>query len=265
MYFRSEVIKSYSKEEKLNYLKKEVFGGSIALGRVKNIIRRKESTFAFVTLIDPLNTSNYYILDKEPWDVYCSFKGLPEKIKNEIKENDIICFIPILNDIEREKDGIIRVESRTVEILSNYNELLKKFNIDIEQMDINEVIALDRIDNIKIWIREEFSKRIWESNQKLISKIEDHEVELNDLKTQKRDIEIWIKDEWTKIEEEKTKLERLRTRLTSMGIAEFQDQEDKKLNTIKNFTGTYIELYDYIDSYIRNNEKLRYRLYEDAS
>ena len=239
------MINGYPKEEKLNYIKKEIFDGSIALGRVKNIIRRAESTFAFVTLIDPLNTSKYYMLDGQPWDIYCNFKGLSQKVKKEIKEDDLICFMPILNDIERGRDTIIRVESRTVEILNNYNELLNRFNLDMQQVDMNEVVALNRTDNIKIWIREEFSKRIVEVNRELINKVESYKEELETLQAKKSDIEVWMQSEIAKMEEEKIKLERLRLRLAYLGIAEFENEEDKKDKMIKNFTGTYIELYDY--------------------
>lgn len=258
MYFRSEVINSYPKEERLDYLRKEIFNGSIALGRVKTIIRRIENTFAFVTLIDPLNTSNYYMLDGEPWDIYCNFKGLSEKVKKEIKEDDLICFIPILNDIERERDVIIHVDSRTVEILGNYNQLLNRFNLDIQQVDINEVIALGGPDSVKIWIREDFGKRMVELNQELINEIEDYKAQLETLKTEKEDIEMWIQDEFKKMEAEKKKLESLRLRLANLGITEFEKEEKKGGEVIESFTGTYIELYDYIDKYIRNNEKLRY-------
>lgn len=271
---KSDEIINMKDAEKIKYLEKNVFKSKFSLGRVNKIIRIETGDFARINLVLPYDVNTNYKIDGKEWVIYCGLNDVADDVKENLKKGDLIYFKPIINT--RKPEEVIKVNGSTAKKMINYKEFLKKANIDFKDVKIQGLVALEKEEDVRVWVTEEFYRNFSEVHEDLLVKIKEDQNELEDIRKEKERtneaIENAQKIAHEKIENEQNKLityenelkekeneiERLISKLEYFGFKSFKrDIEDSvPVNNLLNYT--FNEIFEYIKSYLKYNKKLIY-------
>lgn len=274
-----EFIRTIEEKDRINYLLGTVFESDYILGRIDSITKNND---VFVTICSPKNMKEIYRLDNKKWNVYFNLNNVKQNLKQNIKEGDYIYFEPIINNTRPEQ--IIQIKPSTIQKVVSYKKFLEDSNIEQKNIILNGNIAIEKLDNFNedefnLWATEAFYKAFDDMYSDLINNIINKQRELKELDVKKSAKEKEIKQAYYKLEIEKDKvnsyekeiiskelelnlkqkdIDRFVEKLKFFGFKKPQNEESilEDVTEYKNYS--YNEIFEYIKSYIRNNEKLIY-------
>lgn len=276
-------IRDINEEDRINYLLDVVFECDYILGRIDCITNNGD---AFVTICSPKNVKEKYILDGKKWSVYFNLKNVKEELKNKLKMGDFIYFKPAINKIKPEQ--IIQIRTNTIKKVENYEKFLEDLNIEKKDIVLKGEIAIEELNNFdknqfKLWATEKFYNAFKDMYSDLIEDVISKQSELIELDYEKMAKEEEIKQEYAKLQLEKQEidryvefhkkeidskklelnsqkeeLKRLEEKLSFFGFIKLTNKEKIMENIVEYNNYTYNEIFEYVKSYIRNNEKLIY-------
>lgn len=274
-----ESIRAIKEEDRIDYLLRTVFKSDYILGKIDNITR---DGAVFVTICSPKNINKIYMLDGKKWNVYFNLNNVKQNLRNDLNEGDLIYFEPVINNTKPEQ--IIQIKPNTIQKVVSYKKFLEDCNIEQKNIILNGNVAIEKLNNFNedefnLWATETFYKSFNDMYSDLINNIMDKQRELYELDYEKLAKEEEIKQAYDRLEIEKDKLNSYKKEIISkelemdlqqkeidlfveklkfFGFNKFKNEESILEDVIEYNNYGYNEIFEYIRSYIRNNENLIY-------
>lgn len=271
-YINGDFIRTIKEEDRIDYLLDTVFESDYILGKIDNIVNDSD---VFVTICSPKNIKEIYMLDNKKWDVYFNLNNVRSDLKNNLKKGDLIYFEPSINN--RKPEQIIQIKPTTIQKVVSYKKFLEVCNIEQNDIILNGNIAIEKLDDFNeeefnLWATETFYKAFDNMHSDLLNNINNKQIKLKELDEEKLVKEEEIKQAYCELENEKDEItskeleldlqqkeiDRFVEKLKFFGFNKFKDEKSILGNETEYKNYNYDEIFEYIKSYIRNNEKLIY-------
>lgn len=255
---KSNIINEIEEKKRINYILNEVFKSDYILGRIDNIT---ENGDGFVTICASNNIKQIYKLDGKKWDVYFNKKSVGERLRDDLKKGDLIYFKPAINKTRPEQ--VIQIKGSTIKKLTDYKQFLGEANVSIEDVILDGDVALEQLDldngnKVKLWATQQFYKEFNNLHIDLMKNIDTSQKELKNLEKMKLDLKKDMDAREKEIESKQLEMEQLADKLSFFGFNSFNRENNQEKLNVEYSNYNCKEIFEYVKSYIRNNEKLVY-------
>lgn len=260
---RSEIYK-IEERKRVKYLLNEFFKSDFLIGKINKIIKDDNKHYAFIKLVQPENTSSFYMLDNKVWSIYCNFHLINKNVLTNLKDGSLIYFKPKLDNTKSNKELIIKVNEKTVKELINYKEFLKELKIRIEDVTLNGTIGVEERENVNLWASREFYKSLEFLHDDLFNKLIERSRKLDKCEneiSEQDERKSLLKEELVQIEEEirnkKKEIENLNKVLSFWGFEKILNNESNEYTDYNNELNIS-EIIDYLRKYLMQYKGLEY-------